>query len=275
MTRAGRFARCEALFLFRLIYRLGVVAALCTFAVVSAPATAQQPGGVERIEISAEPIVSFDPREPARVNFGALSFRGGRYSTGPLVRDWLRARGFIADASALPYSSWTDDGAPDYRTRDTRPAGLPGEPGLWEIPLSYGYTRRPFGFWRRALAAGESKLLRPLRIVGALSKFGIVEKAWLNFENPLGEKMPDLIRVLRKMNAPYLCFTLHSSSLLPGGSPYAPNPAAVEHLFRTLTDTLERRRRGMAWALPICRPTVRRTPCWPLSTAWSCRPILS
>lgn len=168
-----------------------------------------------------------------------VSFRGGRYSTSSLVRDWLRRHGFVADASILPYTGWADDGAPDYRERDPQPVRLPGEPPLWEIPLSLGYTRRPFGFWHKALTVAAGPL-RPLRIVGLLSKFGVVEKAWLNFENPLGARMNALIRALRGMNASYLCFTLHSSSLLPGGSPYAPNEAAVAHLFRTLTDTLER-----------------------------------
>jgi hypothetical protein len=168
-----------------------------------------------------------------------VSFRGGRYSTSPLIQGWLRERGFVADASVLPYSSWADDGAPDYRGRGPRPVRLPGDPPLWELPLSYGYTRRPFGLWRRVLAAGEGPL-RPLRLVGILSRLGVVEKSWLNFENPLGGRMDLLIRALRRMNAPYLCFTLHSSSLLPGGSPYAPDAAAVDRLFRTLTDTLPR-----------------------------------
>jgi hypothetical protein len=168
-----------------------------------------------------------------------VSFRGGRYSTSTLVQEWLRKHGFVADASILPYTGWVDDGAPDYRKRNPQPVRLPGDAPLWEIPLSLGYTRRPFGFWHKALAVAGGPL-RPLRLVGLLSKLGVVEKAWLNFENPLGERMLALIRTLRKMNAPYLCFTLHSSSLLPGGSPYAPNAAAVEKLFRTLTDTLER-----------------------------------
>lgn len=169
-----------------------------------------------------------------------VSFRGGRYSTGPLVREWLRERGFIADASILPYTNWIDEGAPDYRTRDLQPVRIPGEPPLWEVPLSLAFTRRPFGFWRRALATAESAVFRPFRLVGALSKFGVAEKAWLNFENPLGERMPALIRTLRKAKAPYLCFTLHSSSLLPGGSPYSPNPAAAEQVFYTVASTLER-----------------------------------
>jgi hypothetical protein len=169
-----------------------------------------------------------------------VSFRGGRYSSGPLVQKWLRDREFVADSSVLPYSNWVDDGAPDYRHRGPRPARLPGEPPLWEIPLSLGFTRRPFGFWRRALGVAAWSGLRPLRLVGLLSRLGVVERAWLNFENPLGAGMPALLRTLRKMGLPYLCYTLHSSSLLPGGSPYSPDAAAIGRLIHTLTDTLGR-----------------------------------
>lgn len=163
-----------------------------------------------------------------------VTFRGGRYSTSALVQQWLRERGFVADASILPYTSWADDGAPNYSTRAPEPVRTEG--GLWEVPLSLGFTRGPFGFWRRALSAAA---LVP-KLVGALSKFGVAERAWLNFENPLGARTAQLIRALLKRNVPYLCFTLHSSSLLPGGSPYAPTEAAVRALLARLNDALAR-----------------------------------
>ncbi len=163
-----------------------------------------------------------------------ITFRGGRYSTSALVQQWLRERGFVADASILPYTSWTDDGAPNYAHRAPEPVRTAS--GLWELPLSLGFTRGPFGFWKRALSVAS---VVP-KLVGALSKFGVAERAWLNFENPLGERMPHLIRALLKRNVPYLCFTLHSSSLLPGGSPYAPNEAAVSAMFARLNNVLAR-----------------------------------
>ena len=53
-----------------------------------------------------------------------------------------------------------------------------------------------------------------------LDRTGVVSKAWLNFENPLGERMLQFLAVLRHLRPPFVSFTLHSSSLLPGGSPY-------------------------------------------------------
>lgn len=167
-----------------------------------------------------------------------ISFRGGRYSTGPLIQNWLRERGFIADSSVLPFTRWVDDGAPDYSNRGPQPHRLPGSPPLWELPLSLAFTRRPFELWNRVLAKAEKPPFRYLRIVGVLQKLGVFRKSWLNFENPFWEGMCALVGSLRRAKVPYLCFTVHSSSLVPGGSPYATCPADVERLFGRLNDSL-------------------------------------
>ena len=63
----------------RLFRSCAVAAALLLLALVPAATPAQRPAdpGVQRIEIRAQAIEAFDPREPARVNFGVLAFRGG------------------------------------------------------------------------------------------------------------------------------------------------------------------------------------------------------
>jgi hypothetical protein len=162
------------------------------------------------------------------------SYRGGRYSTSPAIQDWLRGKGFVADASVLPYSTWKDDGAPDYRHRGLLPERKPGDPGLWEVPLTFGYTRRPFGLWRRAFGTIENTPLRHLRLVGILGKLGVAEKSWLNFENPLGERMSKFLAVLRPLRLPCVCFTLHSSSLMAGGNGYTRTGADERRLFAAL-----------------------------------------
>src|SRR5712691_11314382 len=57
---------------------------LLVFALI--PAAAQTPTAVDgglRIDVRAEPIDAFDPREPARTRFGALEFRGGLILNSP------------------------------------------------------------------------------------------------------------------------------------------------------------------------------------------------
>src|SRR5262249_26125082 len=121
------------------------------------------------------------------------SFRGGRYSCGPVVQGYLRDKGFLADASVVPYITWEDDGAPDHRHRDLCPARLPprhaGDQPFWEIPLTLGFTRRPFRFWQRTFDRIENSWLGRLRLIGIAGRVGLVRKVWLNFEQPLGRNM--------------------------------------------------------------------------------------
>jgi hypothetical protein len=168
------------------------------------------------------------------------SFRGGRYCSGPITQQFLRENGFVADSSVVPYTTWHDDGAPDYRGRDLYPVRLapPGPRGatLWDIPLTMGFTRRPFSFWQSLHGCIESSWLSRLRLIGIASRLGIVRKVWLNFEQPLGKKMLPFLKVLRNMDLPCICFTLHSSSLMAGKSNFTPTQADEDGLFAYLEE---------------------------------------
>jgi hypothetical protein len=163
------------------------------------------------------------------------SFRGGRYSCGPVVQGFLRDRGFLADASVLPYMTWADEGAPDHRSRDNYPVRLPprydGDQPFWEVPLTLGFTRRPFEFWHGVINGIEHSWLSKLRLIGIAERIGLVRRVWLNFEQPLGRNMLPLLRKLRFMNLPCICLTVHSSSLLAGKNGWTPTQADEDRLF--------------------------------------------
>ena len=163
------------------------------------------------------------------------SFRGGRYSTSPQIQTHLRNHGVIADASVLPFTTWADDGAMDFRARDPRPVRRPprhpGDTALWELPLTMGYTRRPFTRWHTIVTAAGRGVWRSLRAAGLMDRLGIVRKAWLNLESPVYPDPAAFVPVVAAEGLPFACFTLHSSSLLPGGSPYCATQADVDRLL--------------------------------------------
>lgn len=168
------------------------------------------------------------------------SFRGGRYSSGPLVQEFLAEKGFVADSSVVPFTTWPDDGAPDYRHRGLEPARVVrgGRP-LWEVPLTMAFTRRPFPFWRKVLAGIEHSPLRHLRLIGIAERLNLVRRVWLSFEDPLGMHMLQLLRKLRPLQLPYVCFSLHSSSLQPGANGcYVHTAADRQRLFAQLDEVL-------------------------------------
>jgi hypothetical protein len=143
------------------------------------------------------------------------------------------------DCSVLPFTTWADDGAPDYRHRTPTPVRVNHPAGpVWELPLSFGFTRKPFPFWAKVCRFADSGFGRALRLTGVFDRLGVVSRAWLNFENPLGERMLRFLHVLRADPPPFVSFTLHSSSLLPGGSPYCPTDEDVKKLLTNLETVL-------------------------------------
>ena len=168
------------------------------------------------------------------------SFRGGRYSSGPVVREFLVENNFRVDASICPYSSWSDEGAPDYRLkgmtpvlRTTNQAGL----DLWEVPLSRAYSRRPFRMWEKFFHTVENSLLRHLRLIGIAERCGLVRRLWLNFESEPLDNLRQFIRLAPRWGLSHICMTVHSSSLTPGPGPYCRSEKDKETILRNI-DTI-------------------------------------
>lgn len=169
------------------------------------------------------------------------SFRGGRYSSGRDVQNFLVEHGFLVDSSVVPYTTWPDDGAPDYRNRGVFPVRRNLESGksLWEIPLTMGFTRQPFGFWARCYGAVANSVLRHLRIIGIADRLNLVRRVWLSFEDPLGVNMLQFLHQLRRCKLPCVVFSLHSSSLQAGANGcYSQTESDRQRLFAQLDEVL-------------------------------------
>jgi len=83
---------------------------LLSLAVVPIAAPAQRAfDAVQRIEIQAQAIDSFDPREPARTRFGALAFRGGLVLNSP-AREFGGVSALRVAADGQRFLSVTDKG---------------------------------------------------------------------------------------------------------------------------------------------------------------------
>lgn len=111
---------------------------------------------------------------------------------------------------------------------------------LWEIPLTLGFTRRPFGLWAKIYDTGRTPLLRHLRIGGALEKVGIVKKVWLNFETQDSSSIMKFIEVLATTKIPCITFTVHSSSLEAGSGMYTKTKADERLMLRKVNKVLGR-----------------------------------
>ena len=168
------------------------------------------------------------------------SFRGGRYSTSTWIQDYLFRQGVVADASILPFTTWQDEGAPDFRHRGLRPHRRdmgPGKHGFWEVPLTLAFTRKNWPFWQRFYEHGQHPIWKALHLIG-IAERTFVNRVWLNLEHPLGEFSDRLLLKLRGHSLPCINFTLHSSSLVPGLNPYVRSDDDLRQLYKRLEDNL-------------------------------------
>jgi len=176
------------------------------------------PPEVERAKLAAltQAIADGFGRRP-------VLYKAGRYGIGPATYGILAALGYRADLSVVPYTDFTAAGGPDFSRRSPQPAI--GAEGILALPLTAGFAGR---------LAGLGHHLHPLLrgpLAGAAARLGLLERLRLS---PEGHRLDDMKRLTRALLAggqKLFMLTYHSSSLLPGGSPYARNAAERDALL--------------------------------------------
>jgi len=163
------------------------------------------------------------------------SHRAGRWGFNEIYARLLAERGYIVDCSVTPHVAWC--GGSDYRGYPTeeyffdvddisRPVGRGGG-SMLEVPV----TIRP-------TSAIAVKLNSASRYLPSLARRAVARAApavsWLR---PNGRNLKPMLRLLRENleeKQPFVEFMLHSSELMPGGSPTFATEARIEALYADL-----------------------------------------
>jgi len=171
------------------------------------------------------------------------SHRAGRWSMSPIYAQQLVAQGYRVDCSVTPHVSWhvakgdpTQNGGMDYTDFPSNPyfvnledLSRPGDSPLLEVPMSIV----PAGVepLRRIVRA-----LRRQSLAGRIGNYLFPPVTWLrpNGRN-LWQMQQLLLKILREGRT-YAEFMLHSSELMPGGSPTFRTEASVEALYGDLDE---------------------------------------
>lgn len=174
------------------------------------------------------------------------SHRAGRWGFDERYAEMLVEEGYVVDCSVTPLVTWRSSigapergGGPDYRRFPSEPYRVdlgdisrPGDSPLLEIPATVlsGWGDSPESW----VSAGERlpgalgvSAAAVARIANRLSR----RTLWLR---PDGRNRGDLLRVLGRIRAgeaSYGEFVLHSSELMPGGSPTFATSPAVEDVY--------------------------------------------
>ncbi|MBF0160762.1 MAG: deacetylase [Magnetococcales bacterium] len=181
-----------------------------------------------------------------------LSHRAGRWGFDATYARLLVEQGYRVDCSVTPHLSWQQalgdpqgQGGSDYRNFPEQPYYMDltaihraGDSPLLQVPVSIRKT--PFFALRQQLQRLEEampapikkgRILRwPFRIAYRL----LPEIHWLRPNGRNRNGMRAVLHAIQQAGEPCAEFMLHSSELMPGGSPTFATEAAIDRLYADL-----------------------------------------
>lgn len=158
-----------------------------------------------------------------RIGAEPVSYRSGRWATSIDLFSVLDELGFKVDCSVTPGIIHAAPGvtvscANDYRKAMRLPYNVQGN--LFEVPMT---TRV-----RRTLRGNNLKR----KVINTLRG----QRIWLRPALHTKDEMCALIDIVKNEETDYLMFMIHSSELMPGGSPYCKTSEDVEQFLKKLDD---------------------------------------
>ncbi len=196
------------------------------------------------VELQEEKLLVLTDAVASVLGTRPRSFRAGRYGLGPTGARLLARCGYTVDSSVTPFLDWRryDDG-PDHRDAPLavyRPSPdnltLPSLNGpVVEVPLSVGYTRRPFQRWARRHERMLGMRIGPITLASIAYRSRLLRKVQLSFETDSVRDMLALTNELVRDGARYLHLTWHSPSMVEGMSPFT-RTVADRHRLRANID---------------------------------------
>ncbi len=168
----------------------------------------------------------------ARFGITPLSFRAGRWAFGPVIARSIADLGYKVDSSVTPLVDWSACGGPDFFDAPRYPYRLspasilsPQSGGsLLEAPPTTGFFQRNSELCGQILKnILKREFVRNMKLIGILDRGRIINMRWLSPELTSGEDMLILAERLVRYGATFLNMCFHSTSLLPGKSPFVRN----------------------------------------------------
>ena len=106
---------------------------------------------------------------------------------------------------------------------------------MLEIPVTAGFTHRHFELADRLRQVATQTPWRQMRAVGILDRTGIATRVKLSPEQATLARMKQLATAVVNRNVQVLVLMFHSSSLLPGCSPYVKTEQDLDRFLQRLS----------------------------------------
>ncbi len=172
-------------------------------------------------------------REATKSSFGVtpVSFRAGRWGFSEDVARCLTELEYKIDTSISPFIDWTRSRGPNFRRASTHPyyfspdnifKSVP-DGALLEVPPTIGFYQSNFRLCDVLQHSLKGPVVSQLGLLGMLDMLGLLNFHWLSPELSTGTEMVTLAKRFVKSGHKFLNMSFHSTSMLPGKSPFVQN----------------------------------------------------
>jgi hypothetical protein len=177
-------------------------------------------------------------------NFGVrpTAYRAGRYGVGDEIAWILESLGYQIDLSVLPGHDLRRRHGPDFRRAFNQPYWFGPDRKLLEIPLTTGFAGmlawgdEPQVFDASIYTAISQPRGTRWHLPGMFSRLGLLERITLTPEGMSIQELRRLTRLLLHRGQRVFTFNYHSSSLLPGYTPYVRSRADLDRMIGTIEE---------------------------------------
>lgn len=163
-----------------------------------------------------------------RFEIKILSHRAGRWATNEFYFDILGDLGYKIDCSITPGIDWSKhkgykSGGSNYKLSDSKPTFIDSSKRLLSVPMSI-----------RLIKINDINFKNFKSFIISLIHLFFGKYVWLRLSISSKYEIKKLIEVIKQEGSDYIQFMIHSSELMPNGSPYYKTPESIENLYSDL-----------------------------------------
>ena len=185
-------------------------------------------------EIMEEKISQITQYISDRTGVKPISHRAGRWAMDDKYYALLEKYGYTIDCSVTPHIDWSKSIGQTENGRGCDYSSYPEEPYFIGNVLEIPVTVRQ----KKSLILNEKKSIHSLS--RSIYHMLTGSTLWLRPDGKNLNELLYLVKVIKNSNSDYLMFMIHSSELMPGGSPTFKNKEAIEKLYIDLKILFEK-----------------------------------
>jgi glycosyltransferase involved in cell wall biosynthesis len=181
----------------------------------------------------------------ANIGIEPIAYRAGRYGVGEEIAWILKSLGYQIDMSVVPNLDLRRHHGPHFRRVFNQPYWFGRDAALLEIPLTVGFCGTLSSPALSSRFAPDiynllSRLGSPrAHGLGLFARLGLVERITLTPEGISLDEMMRLTRTLLSRGDRVFSLNYHSSSLLPGNTPYVRTLADRDRFLKKIEAYLD------------------------------------